>query len=66
MNINLSKSEIQVIIGALQPSPHAFAKDLIDKLQAALQPAEAKAEKMMKGTASPTVEPLCGNDPVNW
>ena len=27
---------------------------------------QARNKRMMKGTASPTLENLCGNDPVNW
>ena len=45
------------------------AEDLSKKLTKVLALAsdEAKAERMMKGTASPVdVEPLCPNDPVNW
>ena len=41
------------------------AAKLSEKLTGALD-AKAKAERMMKGTASPTIENLCGNDPVNW
>lgn len=61
MNINLSKSEIQIIIGALQPSPHSSTKDLIGKLETELarpEPADS--------TRNERSEPICGNDPVNW
>jgi hypothetical protein len=61
MDINLSKSEIQVIIAALQPSPHPVTKDLIGKLEAELarpEPADS--------TRNEISEPTCANDPVNW
>ena len=43
----------------------AAAVDLTEKLNGVLD-TKAKTERMMKGTASPTIENLCGNDPVNW
>ncbi len=97
MNINLSKSEIQALLVALEHTqnfqqsdavldedrfhPQALhapgttgwlqrkdaAEDLSEKLTKVLNSDEAKAERMMKGTASPVdVEPFCANDPVNW
>tara|TARA_B100001250_G_scaffold267408_1_gene230665 strand:+ start:1896 stop:2180 length:285 start_codon:yes stop_codon:yes gene_type:complete len=43
------------------------AAQLVKKLTNALNVnAEKATERMMKGTASPTIETLCGNDPVNW
>jgi hypothetical protein len=43
------------------------AEELSEKLTKVLASDEAKAERMMKGTASPVdVDPLCPNDPVNW
>ena len=61
MDINLSKSEIQVIITALQPSPHPFTKDLVGKLEAELARPEPAAS-----TRNERSEPTCANDPVNW
>lgn len=44
------------------------AEDLSDKLTNALESKAATAERMMKGTVSPTIEfeSLYPNDPVNW
>lgn len=45
------------------------AEDLTEKLSKALdsdKERQTRNKRMMKGTASPTIENLCGNDPVNW
>ncbi len=82
MNINLSPEQIQTVIFALrewmeQPSEwegdewlrrQDAGADIVHKLETAPQTSEAKAERLMRGTADPCCEPeaLCANDPVNW
>jgi len=66
MNINLSEAEISKVLSLLDPHRD---REILNKLNHALDRLEvfdAKAERTMKDTANPTIESLCGNDPVNW
>jgi hypothetical protein len=68
MDINLSKLEISTILSLLHPQDD---REILNKLNHALDRLESRAEtaeRMMKGTATSTIEfeSLCPNDPVNW
>ena len=66
MNINLSKIEISKVLSLLHPQRERESLNKLNNALDRLEASEAKAERMMKGTASPTIETECGNDPVNW
>jgi len=82
MNINLSETEIQTVLSALdtwmeQPSEwegeewlrrQDAGADLSAKLRRAVETSKLFADRLMSGTADPCSEPeaLCANDPIKW